>query len=80
MDIVIYPLLTYISKLSCFVLCLDMGQGSVYQVLGFVVVISEDYIPIVTLVRCLWEMVSSIWFLVLLFFYSVLGSPQMFVW
>ena len=57
-----------------------MGQGSVYQVLGFVVVISENYIPIVTLIRCLWELVSSIWFLVLLFFYSVPGSPQMFVW
>ena len=40
-DSIIYPLLTCISKLPCFVLCLDMGQGTVYQLLGFVVVISK---------------------------------------
>ena len=80
MDLFIYPLLTYISKLPCFVLCLDMGPITVYQVLGFVVVISKNYIPIVTLFCCLWEMISSIVFVSVLFFYSPAGSPQMFVW
>ena len=46
-------------KLPCFVISLVMGPDTVYQVLGFIVVISKNYIAIVTLFRCLWEMVSS---------------------
>ena len=46
-------------------LCLDMGQGTVYQVLGFIVVISENYIPIVTLFAVCG---SSILFVSVLFF------------
>ena len=49
-------------------LCLDMGQDTVYQLLGFVVVISKKCIPIATLFCCLWEMVSSILFVSVLLF------------
>ena len=49
-------------------LCLDMGQDTVYQLLGFVVVISKKCIPIATLFCFLWEIISSILFVGVLFF------------
>ena len=42
----IYPLMTYISKLPCFVINLDVGPDAVYQVLGFVVVSSKNSFPL----------------------------------
>ena len=39
-----------------------MGQDTVYQLLGFVVVISKKCISIATLFCCLWRIVSSILF------------------
>ena len=62
-------------------LCLDMGQYTVFQLLGFVVVISQKCIPIATLFCCLWWIGSPIRFVCHFCFSTVyMGLSKMFVW
>ena len=75
----IYPLLTKLSKLPCYVFMFRYGPRHCLSGPWFHLLSAKITFPLLLYVAVRGRWFLPYWFLVLLFFYSVLGSPQMFV-